>query len=244
MELLFDTKSFNYDDLVLKDDLTTENSVCAINYSEDFRQLHLAWIQLHEEESERVFHLSTLLIQRNPSHYTVYIDRIKMVKVLKKSLTNELQFINEIIMSNQKNYQVWNYRQSIVMLLLEDLEAEVGRNAVIPTEHIEFQSKAQLIESELDFVHDGLEIEPKNYHAFTYLYHLLPWFNEKILSNELLFTLEQINVDVYNNSIWHYRMQLLKKSKDWKESEIELVLASLEKSKENESVWAHIAGYQ
>ena len=246
MTLLFDTSNYNYDDLSFEDDGTEENSVCSINYSADYKQIHLAWIQIHEEISERAFHLSKILIEANPSHYTVYIDRLRIAKALSKSLVVELQFISNIIVHNLKNYQVWNYRQTLVMQLIKNTKAQDGGDIMYYTFNdesiLKIESKMQLIASELFFVHETLKEEPKNYHAFTYLCHLLPYLSDKLLESELEFTKDQIIQDVYNNSIWHYRLQLLKKTKNWKDSEVQFIIKSLEQTNNNESVWAHAEG--
>eukprot|EP00834_Sanchytrium_tribonematis_P000503 NODE_9_length_64580_cov_1.431941.p30 type:complete len:280 gc:universal NODE_9_length_64580_cov_1.431941:14776-15615(+) len=243
--LLFDTNGFDYSDIKFEDNMTSENSLCSINYSEDYKQLHLAWLQIYNEESERALHLSKLIIEQNPSHYAVYLSRFNLVKKFKKSLYLELCFISQIIYNNLKNYQVWNYRQVIVLEIIKSLKENDG-GAILQYDFDEKDeevvSKKQLVKSELEYVHSTTDIEPKNYHAFTYLYHLLPYFDEEILHLEIQFTSEEIEKDVFNNSIWHYRLQLLKKSKNWLDTELILILESLRLSNSNESIWAHITG--
>lgn len=235
--LLFDSKDHDFSDLSFRDDRTQENSVCAINYSEDYKQLHLAWLQIHKESTERAFYLSKLVIEQNPSHYAVYLDRWRLVNKLNKPYDDELNFISIIILSNLKNYQVWNYRHVITQHYIEHL------NKPVQTAQMHFTSQQDLITKDLEFVWDTLAMEPKNYHAFTYLYQQLPHFSPAHIQLELSRTLTEITNDMYNNSMWHYRLQLLKLSHDWIDSELALVLKCIDAASDNESVWAHIQGY-
>ena len=242
--ILFETNGFDYTDLNLTDDPLAENSVCKINYSEDYKQIHLAWIQIHSERTTRALHLSQLIITFNPSHYAAYIDRLELVEHFKVELLSELIFISTLILSNLKNYQVWNYREKIVKRILSSLNEQDGGDVLTyDNKDQKIASQGQIIKSELQFCHKTLESEPKNYHAFTYIYNLIPFYSESTCDSELLFTEKQLDLDVYNNSVWHYRLQLLKFSAHWKDDELELVFKSLEIDINNESIWAHIEGY-
>ena len=48
------------------------------------------------------------------SHYTTWHYRFDIVKHLQKDLFEELDWCEEIALENQKNYQIWNYRQRII----------------------------------------------------------------------------------------------------------------------------------
>lgn len=67
--------------------------------------------------------------------------RRDILKALNKNLTDELQYVEEMIYSNPKNYQVWHHRRVIV-------------------------ERFQHGEGELEVTEAVLKLDAKNYHAW------------------------------------------------------------------------------
>lgn len=62
------------------------------------------------EISERAFELTTECTRLNPANYSVWEYRRHLLRQLNKDLTEELDFCEESIQDNLKNYQVWHHR--------------------------------------------------------------------------------------------------------------------------------------
>lgn len=59
------------------------------------------------EKSPRVLSLIENIIEMNPAHYTVWNYRQVVLFALNSDLEEELNYIDEIIAEQAKNYQVW-----------------------------------------------------------------------------------------------------------------------------------------
>lgn len=59
------------------------------------------------EKSPRVLSLIEDIIDMNPAHYSVWNYRQKVLFALNSDLEQELNYIDEIIGDQAKNYQVW-----------------------------------------------------------------------------------------------------------------------------------------
>lgn len=59
------------------------------------------------EKSLRVLSLIQDIIEMNPAHYTVWNYRQEVLFALNSDLEEELNYIDEIIDEQAKNYQVW-----------------------------------------------------------------------------------------------------------------------------------------
>lgn len=59
------------------------------------------------EKSARVLNLIEDIIDMNPAHYTVWNYRQQVLFALNFDLEQELNYIDEIIADQAKNYQVW-----------------------------------------------------------------------------------------------------------------------------------------
>ncbi|KAJ9125338.1 hypothetical protein QFC22_000298 [Naganishia vaughanmartiniae] len=75
---------------------------------------------------------------------------------LQKDLQQELQLMNEFAEENLKSYQVWHHR----LTLITHMEPQLSE-----------------LTKEIDFIHDSLMPDPKNYHTWAYLNWLYSTFS-------------------------------------------------------------------
>ncbi len=96
------------------------NDIVRIAYTEVFKEVYGYYraILKSNEISDRVLQLNRDAALLNPANYTVWYHRRVLLKSLNKDLTDELQFIGEVIDNNPKNYQV----QRIIANLFETLK--------------------------------------------------------------------------------------------------------------------------
>ncbi|KAJ9108994.1 hypothetical protein QFC21_000320 [Naganishia friedmannii] len=109
-----------------------------------------------QEYSERALDLTEHIIRRNPAHYTVWQYRMSTLLALQKDLQQELQLMNEFAEENLKSYQVWHHR----LTLITHMEPQLAE-----------------LTKEIEFIHDSLMPDPKNYHTWAYLNWLYSSFS-------------------------------------------------------------------
>jgi len=152
---------------------------------------YLRAVMASEERTPRVLDLTSHIISLNPAHYTVWLYRASTIFALNASIQDELDWVNDIALSHQKNYQIWHHRQ----LLIENLYPAVSSS---PSE------LAELEESEREFMTQMFDQDAKNYHVWSYRQYLVRKLN---LFNpaELASIEELLKTDVRNNSAWSHR---------------------------------------
>lgn len=127
------------------------------------------------------------------SHYTAWCFRLDVVKHLKRDLFDELDWCEEVALENEKNYQIWNYRQRVIELLLAD-ETISGRFSFT---------------REFPILQIMLGLDAKNHHVWLYRNWLVTRFDLYDNPEELSFVSSMIDKDVRNNSAWAHRYFLL-----------------------------------
>ncbi len=146
------------------------------------------------EFSARTLALTSHLIRLNPSNYTLWAYRARIILSeasagageaspssepedpfieplpadLRRRLDSELDFMDVLAKANMKNYQVWQHRKVIVTALTksvcEALHAGAGTTS-LGSAAAEWKSIAA---RELEFVRDTLNNDAKNYHTWVY----------------------------------------------------------------------------
>jgi protein farnesyltransferase/geranylgeranyltransferase type-1 subunit alpha len=150
---------------------------------------YLRAVMAAKEHSPRVLTLTEHIISLNPAHYTVWLYRASTLFALSSSITEELEWVNEVALENQKNYQIWHHRQ----LLIDQLFPTLSPSAL-----------KSLEESERDFMTQMFDQDGKNSHVWSYRQYLcwkLNMFNE----TELRSIEDLLRKDVRNNSAWSHR---------------------------------------
>lgn len=149
-----------------------------------------------KEHSQRVLELTSHIISMNPAHYTVWLYRASTLFFLKSSLEDELAWVNDVAIDNQKNYQIWHHRQ----LLIDNLYPSISSD----------RSKLlELARSEIDFLTQMFDRDSKNYHVWSYRQYLvrkLDLFPSQCEDPSELGAVEKlVDEDVRNNSAWSHR---------------------------------------
>ncbi|KAA1122263.1 CAAX geranylgeranyltransferase alpha subunit [Puccinia graminis f. sp. tritici] len=139
------------------------------------------------EFSERALKLTTIILQYNAGHYTVWNYRSQILKHLQlsdpqgKHIQKELAMLNKHMADMRKSYQAWQHR-ALMVELLKDASKEI------------------------EFVNQVLKADAKNYHTWTYRQSLLCRYNEpEMWAGELTTTERLLEEDVRNNSVWNHR---------------------------------------
>lgn len=153
-----------------------------------------------KEHSPRALALTAHIISLNPAHYTVWLYRASTLFALTFALSDELAWLNDVALNNQKNYQIWHHRQ----LLIDHLYPTIS------------SSRAQVLDlarSEIDFLTQMFAEDSKNYHVWSYRQYLvrkLDLFPSQCGDPAELGAVERlIEEDVRNNSAWSHRFFLV-----------------------------------
>jgi protein farnesyltransferase/geranylgeranyltransferase type-1 subunit alpha len=202
------------------------NPLAAIAYSDEYADTmsYLRAVMAANEFSPRVLQLTEDLIDMNPAHYTVWLYRAKCLFELDSDLRQELEWLNEIALEHQKNYQIWHHRMLVVDKLGE-------------------------CDGEGEFVEKMFERDAKNYHVWSYRQWMVRRF-ELWDQGELEFTERTIDKDVRNNSAWNHRWFVINgregdegmKDEEVYEREVAYAKRMIRKAPQNECGWNYAKG--
>jgi len=207
---------------------------------------YLRAVMAAKEHSDRVMELTKHIISLNPAHYTVWLYRASTLFALKKSIREELEWVNKVAIENEKNYQIWHHRQ----ILIDSLYPSIASD---PAEI------AELAHSELNFMTLMFDADSKNYHVWSYRQYLVRKLN---LFNdiELESVEELLRTDVRNNSAWSHRFFIVFSNPDYStpnskpteadpaipksilDREIEYAKAAICEAPQNQSPWNYLRG--
>lgn len=224
---------FSYDDLnvlPIEDLKLADVPLLKIMYTEDFKLMigRLNALIDINEHSERALKLTQVVIAKVPSNYTAWQFRFQIIKQIstQQDLVSELEWCSSTAKENEKNYQIWHYRELVIQLLIEKfLESD--------------KSKYDL-NSEFKIVELMLDIDEKNYHVWTHKRWVVRYFGLVGYSRELEYTEKMIHKDVRNNSAWSHRMFILGDSQF--DKELQFVEGEIAKSPTNPSTWNYLRG--
>lgn len=221
---------YSYDDITPVSLNDEDPQICQILYDDEFRKVMGILLALAQknEYSERALSLTEQGIELLASHYTIWIYRFDILTHLNKDLLEELDWCEQIALENEKNYQIWNYRQLVI-------------NRIIST-NIEFDPHR-----EHPIINAMLESDPKNHHVWSYRKWLAEKFDLYDDPKELQFVDGCILMDFRNNSAWSHRF-FLKFGRDINDTEesttdeIEFVKKIIRQSPQNPSTWNYLIG--
>ncbi|EWG42793.1 protein farnesyltransferase/geranylgeranyltransferase type I alpha subunit [Fusarium verticillioides 7600] len=186
-----------WDDVIPIPQNEPEGALAQIAYPDDYAEAvsYLRAVMATEELSPRSLRLTEHVISMNPAHYTVWLYRFKIISECKLSIPDEITWLNEVALSNLKNYQIWNHRQLLMDYYYPLIEEDTA-------------TVRQLARSETQFITKMLESDAKNYHVWSYRQYLVSKLSMWTMS-ELLSTQNHIEEDVRNNSAWSHRFYLV-----------------------------------
>ncbi|KAK6943528.1 Protein prenyltransferase, alpha subunit [Dillenia turbinata] len=201
------------------------NPVVPIAYKEDFAEVmdYFRAVYFADERSLRSLQLTSEAIPLNPGNYTIWHFRRLILESLNADLHEELDFVEQIAMSNSKNYQIWHHRRWLAEKL----------GPVAASKELEFTKKI-------------LSIDAKNYHAWSHrqwvLVALGGWEHELDYCQNLL------EDDIFNNSAWNQRYFIITRSpflggiEAMRDSEVSYTVEAIIANPENESPWRYLRG--
>ncbi|KAF4453024.1 hypothetical protein F53441_4255 [Fusarium austroafricanum] len=186
-----------WDDVIPIPQNEPEGALAQIAYPDDYAEAvsYLRAVMAADECSPRSLRLTEHVISMNPAHYTVWLFRFKIVSVLKLSVPDEIEWLNQVALANLKNYQIWNHRQLLMDYYYPIIEEDT-------------KTVRSLARSETQFITKMLEEDAKNYHVWSYRQYLVSKLSMWTMS-ELLSTQNHIEEDVRNNSAWSHRFYLV-----------------------------------
>ncbi|EGV61199.1 CAAX geranylgeranyltransferase alpha subunit [Yamadazyma tenuis] len=223
---------YTYDDIEPVALNEEQPQLCQILYTDQFKSVMgtLLALMKKNEYSDRALALTGLGIEILPSHYSIWIYRYNVIREIGKDLVDELDWLETISLDNEKNYQIWNYRQ----LIIEQVIGTTGQYNY----HREFPIMAAMLSS-----------DAKNHHVWTYRKWVVSRFGLFADEKENSFVEAMIEQDVRNNSAWNHRFYLKfgheqgdAATSDVVDEELEYVKHKITVSPQNESSWNYLLG--
>ncbi|KAK6461422.1 hypothetical protein DFJ63DRAFT_319690 [Scheffersomyces coipomensis] len=233
------SNDYNFDDVIPVEINTEQPQLCQILYDDEYKTtmgILLALLK-NEEYSERALYITQKGIELLASHYTIWIYRYDILTKLNKDLFEELDWCEQVALENEKNYQIWNYRQLIIDRILKTSGDEKEGSTKRKYEpHREFP----ILEAMLDS-------DPKNHHVWSYRKWLVEKFDLFNDPKELEFVDKCILADLRNNSAWNHRyfLKFAKVDLITEESvknELQYVESLIEQLPQNPSSWNYLIG--
>ncbi|KAL3428301.1 farnesyltransferase alpha subunit ram2 [Phlyctema vagabunda] len=175
-----------------------EGALAQIAYTDEYAEAmgYLRAVMASEEHSSRVLDLTEHIISMNAAHYTVWLYRASTIFALSLSVKNELKWLNDVALENQKNYQIWHHRQLLIDHLYDSMSSSKS-------------DLEKLGQSELEFMTLMFAEDSKNYHVWSYRQYLVKKLGLFASSPEMESVENLLQEDVRNNSAWSHRFFLV-----------------------------------
>lgn len=205
---------------------------CKIMYSPEYLDTMSALRECLENKTytEKALQITEDALNLLASHYTAWCFRLEVVKHLGRSLFEELNWCEEMALENEKNYQIWNYRQRIIELIMAN-----------PDHACRFEYRR-----EFPILYAMLGLDAKNHHVWLYRNWFVQKFNLYDDPEELAFVSAMIDKDARNNSAWTHRFFLLLSRKNTKQDifdlEVQYAKDKIALCPQNPSPWNYLLG--
>lgn len=233
---------YNFDDITplpVSDEApeTKDVVLCKIMYTVEFETVfsYLRALMAKGELSDRALYVACCAISIVPAHYTVWGYKFRIVEKLvyegKYDVDEELTWCAGLALDNEKNYQIWNYRERVIGLkIMHDLDGDKRRYN---------------LDGEYDVVRQMLDRDEKNYHVWSHKRWIVSYFGLFRSDRELEYTKKLIERDVRNNSAWNFRHFVVFGDESPLEngritSEVEFAKQYIESSITNPSSWKYL----
>jgi protein farnesyltransferase/geranylgeranyltransferase type-1 subunit alpha len=218
--------------------------VASIDYNETFVTVYSYFraIRQQNEFSERAFQLTGNCLQLNPANYTVWQFRRQCLLQLYPNdpilyVLSELDFARVLGGENPKNYQIWYHRRACLDRLIDTEQQQ--------------QQHQQYLDAELDYLGSVLDVDAKNYHAWSNRQWLVAKINQDhVWDKELKYVESLLSDDIHNNSAWNHRWFVTHRGRrkssplDLKTTrqELDYALQAIHQDVYNESSWQYYIG--
>lgn len=208
---------------------------------------YLRAVMAAKEYSPRVLSLTEHIISLNAAHYTVWLYRASTILALDIPIDGEIEWMNEVAMENQKNYQIWTHRQTLINHIYPQLSADAA-------------AAQAFADAESAFMADMFDEDSKNYHVWSHRHYVVRKFNLFGSEAELKSIEGLLRNDVRNNSAWSHRFFLVFSNPDYTTSgsratehdplipdtiidrELAFAQAAAYEAPQNQSAWEYIRG--
>ncbi|KAG0687564.1 CAAX geranylgeranyltransferase alpha subunit [Pichia californica] len=236
------TDEYNFDDIIPLEDGAPEGLedivLCKIMYTDEFKMVfsYLRALMAKNEYSKRSNYVACYAISLVPAHYTVWNYKFDIVKSLYEngeySINEEFKWCNKIALENEKNYQIWQYRELLIKLMIEN-------------EFNDDKNKYNL-DHEYEIINKMLDSDEKNYHVWSHKRWIVEYFNLFHNLKELENTEILLERDVRNNSVWNFRNFINFKDDDVTNNnnlidiivkEVDFTISKIKESITNPSSW-------
>ncbi|KAB5575457.1 hypothetical protein GE09DRAFT_1215232 [Coniochaeta sp. 2T2.1] len=241
-----------WDDITPVTLVEPEDALASIAYPEDYAEAisYLRAVMLKKEYSPRCLKLTEHIIRLNAAHYTVWLYRASILKALRVSVPEEIEWLNGVALANLKNYQIWHHRHLLVESYWEDcLERDE-------------EKREEFAGNETAFIGRMLEEDTKNYHVWSYRSFLVRKLGmwKMCRERERRLVEAMIDEDVRNNSAWSHRFFVVfsdpeqstegkgatefdeRVPKEVVDREVDYALAKIGLAPQNQSPWNYLRG--
>lgn len=157
---------------------------------------YLRAVMAAKEYSPRVLTLTEHIIDLNAAHYTVWLYRASTILALNIPLDKEIQWMNKVALENEKNYQIWTHRQTLIDHAFPELSSDPS-------------AMQAFADAELHFTDSMFDQDAKNYHVWSHRQYIVQKFNLFGSPAELKSIESLLRQDVRNNSAWSHRFFLV-----------------------------------
>lgn len=205
--------------------------LCDIMYSDEYKEV-MAKLKIFLEQktyNEEALALTETALGLLAAHYTTWQYRFTIVKHIKRDLFEELDWCELVALENEKNYQIWHYRQLIIEEILKD--AELAKKLDY---HREYPILSEML----------LE-DSKNHHVWSYRKWFVERFGLHEAPEEIAFVDSMLDTDLRNNSAWTHRFYLKFGHGNWQKNvdlEIAYAKEKIEICPQNPSSWNYLRG--
>lgn len=204
--------------------------VLRIQYPEEYETTlnYFRGILDKKELSERAYNLTTAVLSMNPTNYAAWHLRRKCLDNCQLlSFQKELEWLDTLMVENQKNYQIWQHRKVIIDKLNDPSHEKAILKAVF-------------------------DEDSKNFHAWCHRIWVMRRFD--IIEHEMEFIEDMLVDDIKNNSVWNYRFFFVNYEKIFKNAsnneiyeiinnEIKYAIEKIKLCPVNESAYSYLRGY-
>lgn len=157
---------------------------------------YLRAVMASKEHSPRVLDLTEHIISLNAAHYTVWLYRATTILALNIPINEEIEWMNGVALENQKNYQIWTHRQTLIDHIYPSISSDPA-------------STKELADSESAFMAEMFDEDAKNYHVWSHRQYIVRKLNLFDSEKELQSIESLLKKDVRNNSAWSHRFFLV-----------------------------------
>lgn len=167
------------------------------------------------EISKRALKLTEIIVTKNPSNINAWWYRQEILKVLGYSWEEEMNFLDELLVAENKPYQLWNHRK-----FLDD--------------------RCETVPDEKDRLFRIIAGDHKNFHAYSFFI----WFIERwgVYDFLLDYTTDLLKVDNLNNSALAFRFWIVENKKLNTADELKYIFDLMKRNYQNESAANFIRG--